>query len=215
MKQRLTRKCLINAAKEFCSQRHAYRELLGITDGKAVGTFIEHRLRDRLNERYFIGVGNSALGIDLPALATDIKVTSARQPQSSCPFKSARQKVYGLGYSILLLVYEKTDSYESGEAILEFARCAFIAAECTADFQTTRGIREILERDGNIDDIIAFLADRNLPGDEIVHTELAKEILVSPPGIGYLTISNALQWRLQYGRVIGLAESVPGIVKIT
>lgn len=215
MKQRLTRKRLINTAKEFCSQRHAYRELLGVTDGKAVGTFIEHRLRDRLSERYEIGAGNSALGIDLPAVTTDIKVTSARQPQSSCPFRSARQKVYGLGYSILLLVYEKTDRYESGEAVLEFVRCAFIAAECTADYQTTRGIREILERDGNRDDVIAFLSDRNLPGDEIVHSELATEIMASPPEIGYLTISNALQWRLQYGRVIGLTESVPGIVKIT
>ncbi|MDJ0725369.1 MAG: hypothetical protein QNJ38_09690 [Prochloraceae cyanobacterium] len=32
-------------------------------------------------------------------------------------------------------------------------------------------------------------------------------ILEQPPEIGYLTISNALQWRLQYRRVIDLATS--------
>jgi len=29
---------------------------------------------------------------------------------------------------------------------------------------------------------------------------LADEVLRKPPQLGYLTISNALQWRLQYGR---------------
>ena len=32
--------------------------------------------------------------------------------------------------------------------------------------------------------------------------------------IGYLTISNALQWRLQYSRVIKIEEEVEGLVKI-
>jgi len=64
------------------------------------------------------------------------------------------------------------------------------------------------------DDILAFLTDRNLPGDEIVHNALADEILRSPPTLGYLTISNALQWRLQYSRIVSLGETVPGIVKI-
>ncbi len=61
---------------------------------------------------------------------------------------------------------------------------------------------------------MAFLADRNLPGDEIVYNSLADEIMKSPPLLGYLTISNALQWRLQYGRVVTLNEPVSGIVKI-
>jgi hypothetical protein len=29
-----------------------------------------------------------------------------------------------------------------------------------------------------------------------------------------LTISNALQWRLQYGRIVALKEEVEGIVKV-
>ncbi len=56
--------------------------------------------------------------------------------------------------------------------------------------------------------------ERNLPGDEIVLNALADEIMQSPPVMGYLTISNALQWRLQYSRIVSLTETVSGIVKI-
>ena len=43
---------------------------------------------------------------------------------------------------------------------------------------------------------------------------MARDILNNPPKIGYLTISNALQWRLQYGRIVALDEEVEGITKI-
>jgi hypothetical protein len=88
-----------------------------------------------------------------------MKTTSIKQPQSSCPFKSANQKIYGLGYALLVFVYEKTDNDKT----------------------------------------------RN---------ELAKHILKNRPKIGYLTISNALQWRLQYSRIIEKAEKAEGVVKI-
>ena len=64
----------------------------------------------------------------------------------------------------------------------------------------------------NKDDIIGLLYDRNVPGDEITYSDLADEILANPPRQGYLTISNALQWRLQYKRVIELNNSVGGVV---
>ena len=38
--------------------------------------------------------------------------------------------------------------------------------------------------------------------------------LRDPPLQGYLTISNALQWRLQYGRVIEQAGKIPGINRV-
>ena len=69
----------------------------------------------------------------------------------------------------------------------------------------------ILENDGNIDDVLAFFAERMLPLDDIQAQSLAEEVLDHPPELGYLTISNALQWRLQYGRVITQAGSVSGI----
>ncbi|MCR4322262.1 MAG: hypothetical protein NUV74_18250 [Candidatus Brocadiaceae bacterium] len=55
---------------------------------------------------------------------------------------------------------------------------------------------------------------RNLPADEITMRDLAEEILRNKPVQGYLTISNALQWRLQYGRIVKLTESVEGIIRI-
>jgi hypothetical protein len=50
------------------------------------------------------------------------------------------------------------------------------------------------------------LEERNLPLDEIGRVQLAEKIMHERPKQGYLTISNALQWRLQYGRVISLAS---------
>ena len=64
----------------------------------------------------------------------------------------------------------------------------------------------------NKEDVIGFLQDKNVPGDEIVYNNLADEILDHMPEQGYLTISNALQWRLQYARVIALNNSVDGVV---
>ena len=64
----------------------------------------------------------------------------------------------------------------------------------------------------NKEDIVGFLIDKNVPGDEIVYNDLADEILRNKPNQGYLTISNALQWRLQYSRVITLGNSVDGVL---
>ncbi|MGA9769846.1 MAG: restriction endonuclease [Blastocatellia bacterium] len=214
MKKPLTHPDLITTASAFCSEIHSYPDLFGVTDGKAVGTFIEHKIQGMLEALYDAQAGSSALGLDLPSIETDIKVTSIRQPQSSCPFRSARQKVYGLGYNLLLFVYEKQDDHQKKIAVLSFISCAFIEKNRTADYQTTRGLLDILSRDGNRDDIIAFLSDRNLPGDEVVYNALADEIMQSPPELGFLTISNALQWRLQYKRIVDLTEEVSGIIKI-
>ena len=56
----------------------------------------------------------------------------------------------------------------------------------------------MLKDGANKEDIIGFLHDKNLPGDEITYNSLAEEILSHTPPQGYLTVSNALQWRLQY-----------------
>jgi hypothetical protein len=144
----------------------------------------------------------------------DIKVTSIKQPQSSCPFKDARQKIFGLGYNLLVFVYDKSDFSNNGTySILNFVSCAFISRERTADFQMTRTIIEMLNNSANKDDIMALFEDRNLPGDEITYNKLADDVLSNPPLQGYLTISNALQWRLQYGRIVAMA-STDGVDKL-
>lgn len=78
----------------------------------------------------------------------------------------------------------------------------------------TRGIRNILETEGNQDDLIAFMFDRNIPVDEIEATNIADEILRKPPIQGFLTISNAWQWRLQYCRVIERASQEESIIAV-
>jgi len=66
----------------------------------------------------------------------------------------------------------------------------------------------------NEEDIIAYLNDKNIPADDITLSQIAKQILENTPKLGYLTISNALQWRLQYGRIVALSEEIEGITKI-
>lgn len=216
MKRPLTVELLREEAKKFAHIESKYPEpsLYGVTDGKAVGTYFEHKFKAYLKEKYEYEQGNSARGIDFPAIHVDVKVTSIRQPQSSCPFKSARQKIYGLGYSILVFVYEKTDDPETHTGLLDIQHTIYIEAKRTADYQTTSGIRKILNNDGNKDDLLAFMEDRLLPVDDIEANQLAEEILKNPPEIGYLTISNALQWRLQYSRVIEKAGQVDGIIRV-
>src|SRR6266498_3798198 len=141
-------------------------------------------------------------GFDFPGLGVDMKVTSIRQPQSSCPYKSPKQKIFGLGYHLLVFVYEKTDDHAGRTGRLNMQHTIFVEKEKTADFQMTSGIIQIVTNNGNADDLIAFMQDRNLLVDDIQARAIAEEILRNPPQQGYLTISNALQWRLQYGRVI-------------
>lgn len=216
MKRSLTIRSLISEAKEFCVRYSpiSRKELYGITDGKAIGTFVEHLFKNYLDERYELTIGNSANGLDLPSVNTDIKVTSIKQPQSSCPYRDSKQKIFGLGYNLLVFVYKKSDDPSTKTGILEFVSCSFIDQSRTADFQTTTGIHKIITNQGNQDDIFAFLIDHNIPGDEVSLYHIAEEILNNPPQIGYLTISNALQWRLQYSRIVSLSEEVEGIEQI-
>lgn len=204
----LTLSTFKHAAKEFVLELNATTipSLYGITDGKAVGTYVEQTFHRYLLAKYSYTPGNSAIGIDFPELEIDLKVTSIRQPQSSCPFRDASQKVYGLGYHLLIFVYEKTDEHMLSAARLNFQHVIFVSREKTGDYQTTYGLREILRRHGNKDDVVAFLEERNLPLDEIGRELLAERIIIQPPEQGYLTISNALQWRLRYDRIITLVK---------
>ena len=217
MKPQLTTEALRTEAATFAEEESTHEEptMYGVTDGKAVGTYLEHKFQALLHMKYIYAKGSSAKGIDFPGLNVDLKVTSIKQPQSSSPFRSAQQKVRGLGYSLLVFVYQKTDDNAKETGKLQILHTIFVDAARTADYQTTRGIREILEREGNADDLIAFMGDRNLPIDDVAATQLAEELLKNPPELGYLTISNALQWRLHYKRVIEEAGKINGIIRVS
>jgi hypothetical protein len=202
------------AAFSKTESTHDEPTLFGVTDGKAVGTYLEHKFVAHLMDRYSFAGGNSASGIDIPSVNVDIKVTSVKQPQSSCPFKTGRQKIYGLGYHLIVFVYEKTDNATLKTGQLNMKHTIFVEKERTGDYQMTRGLREIIERAGNVEDLVAFMLDKNLPVDEIEASNIAEQLLREKPEQGYLTISNALQWRLQYGRAIEQAGVVAGIKRI-
>jgi hypothetical protein len=217
VKAELTLDLLRQTAAQFAAaeSRHQEPALFGVTDGKAVGTYVEHKFQQHLRDLYHYEAGSSAKGIDFPDLNVDLKVSSIKQPQSSCPFRSARQKIYGLGYSLLLFVYDKVDDPASQTGQLRILHTVYVDESRTADYQTTAGILQLLDNDANLDDLIAFMQERYLPIDEIQAIKLAEEILDNPPQLGYLTISNALQWRLQYRRVIQEAGAVDGILRVS
>jgi hypothetical protein len=166
-KQPLTISNLISLAKSFCEQesKTPNSELFGVTDGKAVGTYIEHKFKDFLLSKYELQVGSSASGIDLPSseINTDIKVTSIKQPQSSCPFKNAQQKIFGLGYNLLVFVYDKHDDAKMKTTLLDFVSCSFVKKDRPADYQTTTTLLQMIDNSANAEDIFAYLNDRNIP----------------------------------------------------
>ncbi|MDI9337324.1 MAG: hypothetical protein QM539_02735 [Alphaproteobacteria bacterium] len=139
--------------------------LFGVTYGKAVGTYIEHKFKEQLSSIYLTTIGSSANGIDLSSenILTDIKVTSIKQPQSSCPFKDVKQKIYGLGYNLLIFVYDKIDDSKTQSTKLDFVSCSFISKERTGDYSTTLRLREMIKDKANVEDIIAYLSDKNIP----------------------------------------------------
>lgn len=145
--QTLTLSLLQQEAAAFAIRESTHDEpkLFGVTDGKAVGTYLEHKFQNYLSAQYDYRPGSSARGIDFPDLFVDMKVTSIRQPQSSCPFESARQKIYGLGYALLVFVYDKIDEPQAQTARLAMQSVIFIESERTSDYQTTMGLHQILQ----------------------------------------------------------------------
>jgi hypothetical protein len=216
MKPDLTIDTLLAEAGLFAlaESNHDEPSLFGVDNGKTVGTYLEHKFVAYLTDKYPFSGGNSALGIDIPSINVDIKVTSIKQPQSSSPFKDARQKIYGLGYSLIVFVYEKVDDPAHETARFNMRHTIFVEKERTGDYQMTRGLREILNHDGNAEDLIAFMRDKNLLIDDIEANKIAEQLLRAKPEQGFLTISNAYQWRLQYGRVIQKAGMVSGITRV-
>jgi len=113
---------------------------------------------------------------------------------------------------LLVFVYEKNDDENTSR--LNFLSVTFVKAERTADYTTTKRLIAMLDDGANKEDIISYLNDRAIPGDEITLNNLAEMIMSKRPLQGFLTISNALQWRLQYSRVISLNNKVEGVVNI-
>ncbi len=107
-----------------------------------------------------------------------------------------------------MFVYQKEDISSLKHNRLHIAHVIFIDSVRTADYRLTRMLRDILKNEAAVEDIDAVLEDKNIPLDSESRLQLAERILREPPLQGYLTISNALQWRLQYGRAISVAKTL-------
>jgi hypothetical protein len=196
-------------------------ELFGVTDGKAIGTYIECLFLDELAQRYEFVRGNAALGLDLPELPADIKSTSISQPQSSTPFHNAREKIFGVGYHLGIFVYEKKDHVENQSCTLKIRRGLFVPKERTGDYNITCGLKELLDyKNVTTESLIEFMRSKDLPDhicDRCQHTELrsiAEELIATHKLLlGRLTISNALQWRVQYSRLVNPKASLDHLLE--
>ena len=71
MKAPLDLDSLLTEAGSFARRESKHDEptLFGVTDGKAVGTYLEHKLQRLLDARYTFKVDSSAKGIDFPGVA--------------------------------------------------------------------------------------------------------------------------------------------------
>ena len=187
-------------------------ELYNASDGKAVGTYVEHAFKDRLSQRYQYEHGNSANGLDLPSINTDIKVTSIARPQSSSPFKNAWQEIGGMGYNLMVFVYEKKNDPQTRTSILDFKNAIFIDKSRTSDYRLTKSIREValdkaMSDAVKADEIESILINKQLPVDDATRRNWAEKLVHEPPVQGAVTISNALQWRLAYNWAIEIAAN--------
>ena len=204
---KLTNHLLVKEAKLFCeiSNNKKHPKLEGISDEKAIGTYIEQEFKLFLSEKYEFDMGSSAYGIDFPdvSINTDIKVTSRKKPQNSCPFKDIRQKIYGLGYNILLFIYNMDKEND-----LKFESCNFIKSNQTGDYNLTKNLIQMVENNWKKEDITKYLIECKIPGNLDTLEQLSEEIINNPPEQGYLTISNALQWRLKYSHIKDTTETI-------
>ena len=67
---KLTLKDICLEANNFANieSKHEEKKLYGITDGKAIGTYLEHKFKNYLKNNYTFKDGSSSKGIDFPEL---------------------------------------------------------------------------------------------------------------------------------------------------
>lgn len=216
MGERLSKSGLVRSAQAFCLQAEqtGHKEIFGQVSCHVVNSFVERCFLEHLAETFNLDVGFSPLNVALPSINTEIRTAPVDRPDMFCPYISSRQKIYGLGYNLLLLLYSKTDDNAAKEGHFSIHSCEYISAERTADYMTTKILHEVLLGGGNADDVFAFLSDWMQGTTSERLRELSAEIVQSPPSIGYLTISKAWQWRLQSSHVVGEVEDLEGMTHI-
>ena len=72
--------------------------MYGVTDGKRIGTYFEHKFQNMLSSKYEYEQGSSAKGIDFPIINVDMKVTSYQATTvffsiQFCPSEDLRTRI--------------------------------------------------------------------------------------------------------------------------
>lgn len=133
-----------------------------------------------------LSVGDTELGspgddgVAFPSIVTDFRVAPGSRLRLGDGRIAGHHKVRGLDYSLLILV---------PAPMAQLSKAIFIDQSRTADFQTTLGIRDIMRRNGNLDDLVAFLEERCIGLDDDDRLTAAGGIVSAPPRLGYLTYS--------------------------
>lgn len=176
---------------------------------KDIGTYFEDSLREYLNEK--LGLerkGSAAEGIDLPHFNVDVKTTRITRPQSSSKIRKFSERLAGVPYNILLLIYSRENT-ESGTEYT-FENCVYIPKERTGDHRKSTGAIEAVDqyKTGEISKeelrqkLEDLVSEKEDDITEIKDKEL-ENIIRNPPKPGVITISPAVQWRFSYGKMKG------------
>lgn len=120
-----------------------YNDLLNV-EVKTRATLVGEKFKAFISEKIdFIINGSSASGIDLPIFNTDIKCTSINLPQSSSPYKSIEEKLFGLDYNILLFIYSINDNK------FKFEHCVYIPKNMTGCKNATKLLKKLTQENLN------------------------------------------------------------------
>ena len=220
MKSKLTIITLKSEIPSFImelTKRGGSKDLYEKSDGKTIGTYIEKEFKTYLEKKYSFKKGSSAKDIDFPEIKVDVKTTSVKKPQSSTPYKSPEQKIYGLGHHLIVFVYNRIVNESEKTAYLKIEEAVFIDAKHTSDYEITNQLRGLLAEGAQIQQVEDFLSSQGLLLNDKERKDLAQKIFNNPPEQGYLTMSDALQWRLNYGKTIGTYakdDSISSVVSL-
>ncbi|AXR81444.1 hypothetical protein [Natrarchaeobaculum sulfurireducens] len=194
----------LGSIAEFCAEIESRTVPEGKSStSKQIGTYFEKELRVWFEDKHgLVSEGSVAKDLDLPAFNLDLKTTSNRQPQSSSTFDDPGERIVGVDYNILLIVYDKQPV--DGGNKFEIMTCAYIPKERASDYRKSEDAVKLVAdyRDGKLSEADLREQLENLTGVGAISDEKFKEIKESPPEKGAITITPALQWRFNYNKMV-------------
>ena len=111
-----------------------------------------------------------------------------------------------------MFVYDKRDDEKTRTGRLDMQHTIFVRKERTADYQTTSGLRRLIENKANRDDILAFFEEHFMPFERIEDIRLSERVLRQPPAVGAL--GQGRRRPSCFDRVVKCAGKVDGVLSL-